>query len=146
MNAGNQLKRARLNKGLSPKAAAQKLNISDTYIRQLEKGINNPPTWTLLRDLADLYGCSIDDLLQDDTRPIMKIDDLQEELIEAVLKLPKHRQQDLLEIATLFAGRKEKDDALAFSIILERVRKIRNVETRTSLLDLLGRLDSDSGE
>jgi transcriptional regulator with XRE-family HTH domain len=53
---------ARLKAGLSQAAVAEHLGITAASVCQWETGKNLPRT-ALLRDIADLYGCTIDELL-----------------------------------------------------------------------------------
>lgn len=54
MNIGRRLKQQRESAGLDIKEAAYRVGKSYQYIRQLEEGINEPPTWELLAKLARL--------------------------------------------------------------------------------------------
>ena len=56
---------ARLKAGLSQAAAADKLGISAASVCQWETGKTLPDSRKLPK-IADLYGCSIDELLADD--------------------------------------------------------------------------------
>lgn len=56
---------ARLKAGLSQAAAADKLGISAASVSQWETGKTLPDSRKLPK-IAELYGCSIDDLLADD--------------------------------------------------------------------------------
>ena len=56
---------ARLNAGLSQAAVAEHLGITAASVCQWETGKNLPRT-ALLRDIASLYGCTVDELLAPD--------------------------------------------------------------------------------
>ena len=71
MGAKKRLIERRMAADLERKEAAHKVSKSYQYIRQLEEGPNEPPTWALLGDFARAYGTSDDYLLglTDDPRP-----------------------------------------------------------------------------
>lgn len=56
---------ARLKAGLSQAAVAEHLGITAASVCQWETGKNLPRT-ALLRDIASLYGCTVDELLTPD--------------------------------------------------------------------------------
>lgn len=53
---------ARIKAGLSQAAVAERLGITAASVCQWETGKNLPRT-SLLRDIAALYGCTVDELL-----------------------------------------------------------------------------------
>ena len=56
---------ARLSAGLSQAAVAEHLGITAAAVSQWEAGKNLPRT-SLLRSIAKLYGCTVDELLEPD--------------------------------------------------------------------------------
>lgn len=56
---------ARLRAGLSQAAVAERLGITSASVCQWETGKNLPRT-SLLRSIAKLYGCTVDELLAPD--------------------------------------------------------------------------------
>lgn len=123
MNIGRRLKQQREAAGLDIKEAAYRVGKSYQYIRQLEEGINEPPTWELLAKLARIYGSSTDSLLGlGDNMDGEQLNEVLTELLRIVRALPEHRQRDLLELAELFKSRRVEDDTQAMTVILERVR------------------------
>lgn len=57
---------ARIKAALSVLKAAELLGVSDAAIYQWETGVNKPTAKRLL-EIAKLYGCSIDDLLKEES-------------------------------------------------------------------------------
>lgn len=64
MTLGNKLKKLRMSRGLTQKDIADQLHVSFQTISKWESGINEPDIATL-KELAKLYECSIDFLLND---------------------------------------------------------------------------------
>ena len=56
---------AREKAGLTQREVAEKLNIDQSAVSLWENGKNNPRT-ALLTAIAELYGCTVDDLLKED--------------------------------------------------------------------------------
>lgn len=56
---------ARLKAGLSQAAVAEKIGVTATSVCQWETG-KTMPRASLLRTIADLYGCTVDELLTHD--------------------------------------------------------------------------------
>ena len=56
------LKAARVNSGLTQKAAAKKLNVSNKTVCEWEKG-NSFPKADKIIQICELYNCSYDDLI-----------------------------------------------------------------------------------
>lgn len=59
---------ARIKAGLSQAAAAQKLGITAASVCQWETGKCRPRS-SILRSIARLYNCAVDDLLEPDNVP-----------------------------------------------------------------------------
>ena len=64
MNIGTNIKRARLNAGMTQRELSQRLGVSQAAIVQFEAEKANPRIDTLKR-IAEALNCSVDDLLSD---------------------------------------------------------------------------------
>jgi len=60
-------KSARKEAGLTQKEAAAALGVHQSAVALWETG-KNGPTVAKLRDMAKLYGCTVDELLSEDTK------------------------------------------------------------------------------
>lgn len=141
MNTAQRLKQKREAIGLDRKAVAYRAGISYQYVRQLEEGVNEPPTWELLRKLAIIYGTTIDALLGFNEENMTE-DSLSQtigELLRIARGLPEHRQRDLLALAELFSSRRVEDDTQAMNIIIQRAIEMKGAEAEEELRELLRR-------
>lgn len=77
-NLASQLKQARINKGYSQNEVATLLNVTRQSISKWENDRGYPDLKNL-KILSNLYGLSIDDLLQDDDRLKDRIDKMDHE-------------------------------------------------------------------
>lgn len=59
--AKNKIKKLRVDIGISQKEMAKKLNISVDYVSMIERGIRTPG-FKLAKRIADLFGCTIDEV------------------------------------------------------------------------------------
>ena len=59
------LKSARMKAGLKVYEVMHSLNVSDAAVYQWEKGRTHP-SFEHLKQLAELYGCTVDELLKED--------------------------------------------------------------------------------
>lgn len=57
----NNIKDFRIRRGLSHKEFAEKLNISESHLRKIEKGVGTPSLKLAVR-IAKALDCSLDDL------------------------------------------------------------------------------------
>ena len=81
MTLGQKLKKLRTDKGLTQKDLADQLHVTFQTVSKWESDTNEPDIATL-KELAQLYGCTFDYLLNDEEEPIQK-----EESKEAVTDL-----------------------------------------------------------
>lgn len=63
LSIGINIKRAREAMGLSQYALANKVNVSQEMICQVERGRKSPSV-ALLADIAAVFGCTMDDLVK----------------------------------------------------------------------------------
>ena len=61
-----RFKRCRENKGLTQTEAAEILHVSQSTVSMWETGCNLPRV-EKLKEISRLYGCTVDDLLRDDS-------------------------------------------------------------------------------
>lgn len=61
-----KLKMLRKSVGLTQEQLAERLNVKRTTVTMWETGQNTPPTKYLV-ELADVFGCSVDELLRTET-------------------------------------------------------------------------------
>lgn len=66
MNFGEQIKSLRLNRQWTQDYVCKKLNISSGALSRYEKGMYEPKSLSLVKDFADLYGVSVDFLLDNE--------------------------------------------------------------------------------
>lgn len=64
MNVGGNIKRIRLNRGMSQKEIAVKAEITQALLSQIEKGVKNPSLQTG-KLIADALCCTLEELLED---------------------------------------------------------------------------------
>ena len=62
MSLGMNIKRKREDKGLSQKQVAEKVNVDQSLICQIERG-SKTPNLLLAKEIADTLDCKVDDLL-----------------------------------------------------------------------------------
>ena len=60
------IRKLRVEKGISARDLAGKIGVSSAYVSQLEKGQRSNPSKSLLADIANQLGCSVDDLYERD--------------------------------------------------------------------------------
>ena len=94
MNISERLKKVRKSKNISVYKLAQLSGVSETHIRDLERGTRNPSFDTLSR-LAEPLGISLSELFNesDDTAFLTKTE---KELLECYRMLSKERADSLL--------------------------------------------------
>lgn len=122
---GTKLKQLRIESGLNQTYVGAKLNIGNKTISDYERGISEPDT-TVLKELARLYGISIDELLDND--PINSTtsgERLKELRIEKRLTLRDLAEQIHIDKSTL--SRYERDEQEIKSSDLLMLAKYYNV-------------------
>lgn len=122
---GTKLKQLRIESGLTQTYVGAKLNIGNKTISDYERGISEPDT-TVLKELARLYGISIDELLDND--PINSTtsgERLKELRIEKRLTLRDLAEQIHIDKSTL--SRYERDEQEIKSSDLLMLAKYYNV-------------------
>lgn len=62
MSVGNNIQRLREEQDISQAELARRVNISQSMLSQIEKGIKNP-SLLVGKEIADTLGCSVDRLL-----------------------------------------------------------------------------------
>lgn len=70
MSVGNNIRRLRENKKMQQKSLAEKAGITQSMLSQIEKGIKNP-SLQVGKEIADILGCKIEDLLVEDTKQVI---------------------------------------------------------------------------
>lgn len=122
---GAKLKQLRIESGLTQTYVGSKLNIGNKTISDYERGISEPDT-TVLKELARLYGISVDELL--DNEPINSTtsgERLKELRIEKRLTLRDLAEQIHIDKSTL--SRYERDEQEIKSSDLLMLAKYYNV-------------------
>lgn len=103
MSAATRLKTRRIDLDLKPKEVAHHIKKSEQYISQLEKGINNPPTWPLLADIARLYRCSTDWILgltdEIEPKPKRNLSPDERSILDIMGKLPEGKKEEVIRHA-----------------------------------------------
>lgn len=66
---GQRLRRLRMARGLNQRELAQKADMSNTYLSDIERGGKDSPTGKILERLADALGVSVDTLLGREAHP-----------------------------------------------------------------------------
>jgi XRE family transcriptional regulator, master regulator for biofilm formation len=80
MVIGEQVKKYRLEKGLSISALAEKAGVAKSYISALERNIQQNPSIQLLEKIADVLHISVDHLI----KPDVETKDLDQEWADLV--------------------------------------------------------------
>ncbi len=70
MSVGNNIRRLRENKKIQQKFLAEKAGITQSMLSQIEKGIKNP-SLQVGKEIADILGCKMEDLLAEDTKQVV---------------------------------------------------------------------------
>ncbi len=74
-NFGEKIKKLRKNQGLTQEQLAEQLGVTAQAISKWENG-SNMPDITLLTDIADCFGVTVDDLLRDNKSiPVFRLDE-----------------------------------------------------------------------
>lgn len=94
MEIGERLKAARKSKDMSVYKLSQLSEISETHIRDLERGDRNPSFSTLER-LAKPLGLSLPDLIKESDE-VSYLNENEKDLVEYFRMLPQHKADALL--------------------------------------------------
>ena len=94
MTLGQKLKELRIKKGLTQKDLADQLHVSFQTISKWENNENEPDIATL-RELAKLYDCSVDFLINEDEEQTNEVAEEKEEPTEPVTKTIIIHQKEL---------------------------------------------------
>lgn len=70
MSVGSNIRRLRENKKIQQKFLAEKAGITQSMLSQIEKGIKNP-SLQIGKEIADILGCKMEDLLAEDTKQVV---------------------------------------------------------------------------
>ncbi len=97
-NYGRNMALARDAKRLTQRQAAEKLGISQGYLGGIEIGRNQPDTWPLLANMAQVYGVTTDQLLG----LIPSSGEVVRETNDLLNRLSPARYREVMEIAKLF--------------------------------------------
>lgn len=99
MDFGDILKDLRLEKNITQKELADKLNISSAMISNYENRINIPRDFKILIDIANYFQISVDKLIGNEK--IKKIENEltseETEIIETFRELPRKEKEDIIE-------------------------------------------------
>lgn len=133
MNTATRLKERRIKLDLKPKEVAHVIRKSEQYISQLENGVNNPPTWPLLADIARLYRCSADWILgltdEVESKPKRDLSADERSILAIMGALPEHKKEEVIRLA---------------EVVLEIHRKEEKDESEPSLFDKIkGKYESN---
>lgn len=101
MTLRKRLKKLRLARGLSVYRLAALSDVSQNYIRDIEKGKSQPSIYILAKLLKPL-GMSLSEFFRDDDS-ILSASPYEKKLIFATRRLDEHKLKLLLEIAEEFA-------------------------------------------
>ena len=94
MRIGDRLAELRKQNQYTQKELAQKLNVSQQIISNIERGQTEPDI-DFLRDTADLYNISLDQLIGRDISGIEKDSDSIEQQIMDIIKRMDNTEKDL---------------------------------------------------
>ncbi len=99
MDFGDILKDLRLEKNITQKELADKLNISSAMISNYENRINIPRDFKILIDIANYFQISVDKLIGNEK--IKKIENEltseETEIIETFRELPRKEKEDIID-------------------------------------------------
>ncbi len=70
MSVGSNIRRLRENKKIQQKFLAEKAGITQSMLSQIEKGVKNP-SLQIGKEIADILGCKMEDLLAEDTKQVV---------------------------------------------------------------------------
>lgn len=92
-----KIKELREKMGITQKDLAKKLGITATSLYRYEYGINEPNIALLIK-MADVFGTSVDEIVGAKTPmlDLRKLDNIQKELIDAILKLSPSKVDHVL--------------------------------------------------
>lgn len=99
MDFGDILKDLRLEKNITQKELADKLNISSAMISNYENKINIPRDFKILIDIANYFQISVDKLIGNEKikRIENELTSEETEMIETFRELPRKEKEDILE-------------------------------------------------
>jgi transcriptional regulator with XRE-family HTH domain len=101
MDVGTRLKQLREAARLEIQEVADKVGKSYQYISQLEKGANKPPTWSLLRDLATIYGSSVDEILDVPGSNKVEYPPVNKTVLNSVANMTEYQLEALVQISKI---------------------------------------------
>lgn len=101
LDISEKLKAIRKSKNLSVYKLSKISGISETHIRDLERGDRNPSLDTISR-LANTFGLSLPDLLSENEE-ILYLTDNEKELVKYFRMMPKDSADSLLAFLKTFA-------------------------------------------
>ncbi len=89
---GKRIKEIRKKRLIRAEVLAEKCNITNTYMRQIESGVKTPSIHLLVQ-LANELHCTIDSLLIEESP--FEIEIKTNEIMERIKKLPRQRVKEL---------------------------------------------------
>jgi transcriptional regulator with XRE-family HTH domain len=120
MFVGEKIKIIRERKGITQKELAEKSNISNIYLSNLENGIKNNPSNKLLNKIADVLNVTIDELNNDE--------DYKRTFEDIIAEILKINNED---------GIKTPNSASILSLIQEKILIDKNYKIPKELVNIL---------
>jgi len=100
LSLAGKFKNIRIEKGISIYQLSKDSDVSENYIRTIEKGTSQPSV-AILDRLLSCLGVTLSEFFNDD-RDVMYPSAFERELVEAVRTLEEEKAQTVLHIAKLF--------------------------------------------
>ena len=146
---GSRLRERREHADLTLGQVAEYEQIGRQYLSKLELGVNEPPTWPLLAQLARRYNTSADYLLglSDDPSP-RRDEPLPEpvrELLQLSVELPASRQEELLELAHVLYEAEQRANVREYRRLRALVLRLPDGQQLAEVIDDALRL-AESGD
>lgn len=136
---GNRLRERREHADLSLGQVAQYEQIGRQYLSKLELGINEPPTWPLLVQLARRYNTTADYLLgmTDDPGPRrdVPLPERVRDLVGLAVELTPDRQNELLALARVLCDAERHDVVREYRRMRAFVRRLPDGARMADILD-----------
>lgn len=146
MSTPDRLREQRKRVGLSLGQVAEYEGISKSYLSDLERGENAPPTWPLLAKLARRYRTNADYLLGN-TNYLLPIEDRElsptvVEVMDIMSDLSPSRQEELLAHARVLAEAERDQDVREYDRMMALILALPGGETLASEIEDALRADA----